>query len=81
MWKKLQSLPIFDQARDAYNVTKLVRLFQGATFNLENHAYLYDSLKYTQQKNRRIFQKREWTLTEYVEKYLALHMAVEILGG
>ena len=68
MRSKLHSLPVFNKARDKYDIIAFIKLIQGATFNFEKHSYLYDSLNNIQQNNRRFFQQQGWNLMDYLEK-------------
>ena len=43
--------------------------------------YPYNLLNEIKKKKWRFFQRQGWTLTEYLEKYLALQTAVEGFGG
>ena len=78
---KIQYITGLEQARDNYYVIALVKLIQGVKSHFEKYMYIYNSMSYVQQKSRCFFQRQGWTLTEYLEKYMAPHTTVEKFGG
>jgi hypothetical protein len=81
MKSKLETLPSFQTISDNQDALELLKEIKGFTFKFDNEKYLAQSLVEATDKLHRLYQGKDMTNSQYLERFKSMVAVIEHYGG